>query len=236
MKFIISAASKGGVGKSIISINTAFALKKLGYKAALLDTDITMPAIVKYLNLEHEELETHKLVEPLMYKGIQVMSPGLVMDPDQPVIINSDKREKLVGQFIEKTHWNADYLIIDTPPGSTDELQHITKKLKDMLFGIIIVTTPSQVAISQVRRSIEMFKRLNAPIIGLIGNMTNFECVKCHSINDVYGNDGNTPIDSLASDFKLKIITKLPIYPKIDSEPLHFVDQLAKAFKDTGVF
>ncbi|MHB8153599.1 MAG: P-loop NTPase, partial [Bacillati bacterium] len=167
MKFIISAASKGGVGKSIVSINIAFALKKLGYRSALLDTDITMPAIVKYLKLEHEELKTHTMVEPIDFHGVEVLSPGLVMDPDQPVVINSEKREKLVGQFIDKTHWASEYLVIDTPPGSTDELQHITRKLKDSLYGVIIVTTPSTVAISQVRRSIEMFKRLDAPILGI---------------------------------------------------------------------
>jgi ATP-binding protein involved in chromosome partitioning len=236
MKFIISAASKGGVGKSIVSINLAFALKRLGYRTALLDTDITMPAIVKYLKLEHAELETRTMVEPLDYHGVQVLSPGLVMDPDQPVIINSEKREKLVGQFIEKTHWMADYLIIDTPPGSTDELQHITKKLKQSLHGVVVVTTPSAVAISQVRRSIEMFKRLDAPIIGLIGNMTNFECIKCHTINDVYGRDGENPVKKLTEDFRIPLLAELPIYPKIDDEPLHFADQLAKSFKANKVF
>src|SRR5208283_1833103 len=101
---------------------------------------------------------------------VQVLSAGLLMDKDQPVVIGTEKREALVGQFIDKTAWDAEYLIIDTPPGAVDELQHVIKHRKDDLCGIIVISTPSSVAITQVRRSIELFRRMRTPIIGIVGN------------------------------------------------------------------
>ena len=234
MKILITAASKGGVGKSLISINIAYALKKLGYKAGLLDSDISMPAVVKYLKLENEELQTHQLVEPVEHNGVQILSAGLMMDKDQPVLIDSDKREALVGQFIDKTAWNVDFLVIDTPPGATDELAYVTKQRKNDLKGIFVVSTPSSIAVSQVRRSIELFRRMHSPMLGIIGNMTGFECEKCHYMNDMFKNGAENPLEELAKNFKLKLLASIPMYAGVDDDPLHFVDYLIAGLHSVG--
>jgi ATP-binding protein involved in chromosome partitioning len=235
VKILYIASSKGGVGKSLVVINTAYAIQKLGFKAGLLDTDISMPAIVKYLKLQDSEVETHSLIEPIVKNGVQILSAGLMMDRDQPVVVDSDKRQRLVEQFIDKTNWHCDYLVIDTPPGATDELQHVLKKRREDLVGVIVVTTPSSTAINEVRRSIEMFRRIqDLRIIGLIVNMAGVECEECHHINDIFKNKPNA-VNELADDFHLSILAQLPIVPGIDDEPLHFVDEIAQGLKNAKI-
>jgi ATP-binding protein involved in chromosome partitioning len=231
LKIIVTAASKGGVGKSLISLTTAYALKGMGFKTGLLDTDISMPAIVKYLGLEGVEIQTHRLVEPIDHGGVQVLSAGLLMDKDQPVVIQTEKREALVGQFIDRTNWDVDYLVIDTPPGATDELQHILRTRKADLKGVIVVTTPSSVAITEVRRSLEMFRRMKVPVLGLIGNMTSYECESCHYVTGMFKNGVVNPIEIVAHDFNLKVLTELPVYSGIDTDPLHFVNNVMGGLK-----
>lgn len=235
MKFIYIASSKGGVGKSLITINVAYALHKMGYRTGLLDTDLAMPAIVKYLDIEGTQLETHKKLEPVLQNGVELLSAGLIMGRNQPVVINSAKREELVAQFIDKSNWNVDYLVIDTPPGATDELRHIIANRRNELKGIIVVTTPSQVAISQVRRSLELFSRMKVPILGIIGNMTGLECDSCHHINSVSKNGSADPIEQLAKDFNVKVLCSLPTYMSVDQDPLHFVDVVAGGLKNAGL-
>jgi ATP-binding protein involved in chromosome partitioning len=231
MKLIITTSFKGGVGKSLISINVAFGLMKLGYRVGLLDSDIAMPALTKYLNLEDTEIETHEMTEPFDFHGIQVLSAGMFMDKDQPVVIGAEKREALIAQFIDKTNWNVDYLVIDTPPGSEDELHHVVKTRKQDLKGVIVVTTPSSVAITQVRRSLELFKRMKVPVLGIIGNMTSFECSSCHKVTSIFADGQANPIENLADDFKVKVLATLPMYSGVDHDPLHFVEQISGGLK-----
>jgi ATP-binding protein involved in chromosome partitioning len=235
MKIIITAASKGGVGKSLVSINVAFALRKIGYKTGLLDSDIAMPAVVKYLNIENIELNASNLVEPVDMGGVQVLSSGLFMDRDQPVVIDAEKREALIAQWIDKTAWDVDYLVIDTPPGATDELAYVMKQRKNDLKGVVVVTTPSTVAITEVRRTIELLKRMKVPILGLIGNMTGFECEECHHMNSMFNNGVSNPIYALSKEFNLKQLVNLPMYPKVDTDPLHFIDPIIGGLKLVGL-
>jgi ATP-binding protein involved in chromosome partitioning len=235
VKILYIASSKGGVGKSLVVINTAYAIQKMGFKAGLLDTDIAMPAIVKYLGLQNSEVGTHSLIEPIVKDGVQILSAGLMMEKDQPVVVDSDKRQRLVEQFIDKTNWQCDYLVIDTPPGATDELQHVLKKRRDDLVGVIVVTTPSSTAINEVRRSIEMFRRIkDLRIIGVVANMSGLECENCHTINDMFKNKPSA-VKDMADEFGLDIIAELPIVPGIDDEPLHFVDELVKGLKHAKI-
>jgi ATP-binding protein involved in chromosome partitioning len=225
MKLILSAASKGGVGKTLVSINLAFALNKIGYKIGILDSDITMPALSKYLKIEDmEPNDSQDYVEPLNVHGVEIMSTGLLMDNAQPVLMDGQQRSALLQQYIDKCKWNVDYLIVDTPPGAIDEIQYLIRARHDQIYGAIVVTTPSEVAISQVRRSMALFKELRVKIIGLVGNMFSFECPHCSTITPFFDSkNGKDPIVDLAKEFNCPVIAKLPIYPKIDSEPLHFV-------------
>lgn len=236
MKLIPTVASKGGVGKSLISINTAYALKELGYNSGLLDLDLTMPAVVKYLGLEGRDPGTGRMLEPIEYNGIEILSAGLSMDPDQPVTIPAETRRKLVNQFISKTLWKADYLVIDTPPGSNEELMEIIDKYKQDILGFIVVTTPSSTAITEVRRSLELLKRRNLPVIGIIGNMVGFECLSCHTVNSIFNNGHANPIEQLAEDFNTSILTSLPMYPNTDTDPLHFIYSITEGLRTTELF
>jgi ATP-binding protein involved in chromosome partitioning len=230
MQLILSAASKGGVGKTLISLNLAYALKESGYKTGVLDSDITMPALTKYLKVEditpQDDLNG---VQPLNVNGVQIMSTGLLMDKSQPVLMDGEQRSYLVQQFIDKCHWDVDFLIIDTPPGAIDEIQYLIRQRHNDIHGVVVVTTPSDVAISQVRRSMALFKELNVRILGLVGNMCAFECPYCNSVSKFYDNYGVNPIYDLAREFKCGVIAELPIYPKIDEDPLHFVSVFKEA-------
>jgi len=222
-KIILTVATKGGVGKSLISINMAYSLLSLGRKTGLLDIDISMPALVKYLKIEGRDLETrNRWIEPLIIDGLEVMSPGLMMDKDQPVLIDGAYRTKIVQQCIDTVEWKCDYLIIDTPPGSNDEIQYILSERRDLVLGAVVVTTPSEIAISQIRRSIFYLKRTKIPILGIVSNMVGMECLNCHHFNNLF-NNGYNPVHALSKEFDLKVIAEIPVYSKIDEEPLHFV-------------
>jgi ATP-binding protein involved in chromosome partitioning len=236
MRNIVTVSSKGGVGKSIFSVTLAYAISKLGHRAALLDSDISMPAITKYLNMDNVEVETRKTIEPIQHDGIEVFSPGFIMDKDQPVVITASKREAIVRQMLDTTDWHAEYLVIDTPPGATDELKHLLRTHPETLMGVFVVTTPSEVAITQVRRSMELMRRLKIPILGVVCNMANIECEKCHHVANLFTNGKANPVDVMAADFKTKVVARFPLYPRIDEEPKHFVDYLAKELKNGRLF
>jgi ATP-binding protein involved in chromosome partitioning len=236
MKLIPTVASKGGVGKTLVSINVAYSLKALGYKVGLLDLDLTMPAMTKYLGLHGINPGTGKQLEPILVNGVYVLSAGLLMDRDQPVTVTAEMRRKIVTQFVGKTQWDVDYLVIDTPPGSNDELMELINNYRSSILGCIVVTTPSDTAINEVRRSLELIKREKLPLIGIIGNLVGFECVSCHNMNDLFTNGKTNPIELLANDFRTKILASLPLYPPTDSEPLHFVPIVSQALHDTKLF
>jgi ATP-binding protein involved in chromosome partitioning len=228
---ILVAASKGGVGKTLVTLNVAYALNNLGYKVGVMDCDITMPAISKYLKIEDKTPEdTNEGVNPINADGVKVMSTGLLMDNKQPVLMSGQQRAKLVQQFIDKCNWQSDYLIIDTPPGAIDEIQYLIRARYNDIYGAIVVTTPSEVAISQVRRSMALFRELKVKIIGVVGNMMAYECPHCRQISPFYMNGGNS-VEKLAKEFKAPLIAELPIYPRIDQDPLHFAPIFESIFR-----
>jgi ATP-binding protein involved in chromosome partitioning len=236
MKLIPTIASKGGVGKTLVSINVAYSLKELGYKVGLLDLDLTMPAVTKYLKLHGINPGTGKQLEPVDCNGVQVLSAGLLMDKDQPVTVTAEMRRNIVSQFVGKTQWNVDYLVIDTPPGSNDELMELINNYRSSILGCIVVTTPSDTAINEVRRSLELIRREKLPLIGIIGNFMGFECISCHTMNNLFTNGHANPVDSLAEDFRTTVLATLPLYSATDSEPLHFVPVMVLALDSTKLF
>lgn len=233
MQLILSAASKGGVGKTLVSLNLAYALKEAGYKTGVLDSDITMPALTKYLKVEDLPPEDDiNGVQPLNVNGVQIISTGLLMDKSQPVLMSGEQRSHILQQFIDKCHWDVDFLIVDTPPGAIDEIQYLIRSRHNEIHGVVVVTTPSDVAISQVRRSLALFKELNVRVLGIVGNMCAYECPHCHEVSSFSDDHGVNPIHELAKEFKCGIIAELPIYPKIDQDPLHFVSVFKEVLGD----
>ncbi|ABK42903.1 protein of unknown function DUF59 [Magnetococcus marinus MC-1] len=178
-RIILVASGKGGVGKSTVAVNLAVGLNLLGHKVGLMDADIYGPSVPTMLGCHDKpQVLPHEYLLPLQRHGIRFISTGSLVDPGKAL----DWRGPLVSgtllQFITKTCWGElDYLIIDMPPGTGDAQLTIASKLKT--HGVVLVTTPQEVAWGDVRRAIELFQKQQAPILGIVENMNHQVCTAC---------------------------------------------------------
>ena len=173
VKHVIAIASgKGGVGKSTVASNVACGLIKKGYKVGLLDLDIYGPSLPIILGInEQPEMTNNKTLVPLDVYGLKVMSFGFISGNDTPVIWRGPLVSRMTEQFFRDVEWgNLDYLILDLPPGTGDVQLTLTQKLR--MSGAIIVTTPQDIALSDVRKGADMFKKVKTPILGVVENMS----------------------------------------------------------------
>ena len=192
VKNIIAVASgKGGVGKSTVSLNLALALSKTGAKVGLLDADIYGPSIPLMLGMTNTpmEVEDNKL-QPPESNGIKVVSFGFFAEQEhQAAIYRGPVISGIVKQFLIDTDWSdLDYLIVDLPPGTGDIPLTLAQTIP--ITGILVVTTPQQVASSVAVKAIGMFDKLNVPMLGVVENMSYFECSKCNEKHHIFGNGG----------------------------------------------
>jgi ATP-binding protein involved in chromosome partitioning len=175
---IIVMSGKGGVGKSTVSANLAYALSEKGYVVGLLDSDLHGPSIPKILGIEDKKPESKKgEINPILVSPkLKVMSMGfLIKDKDSPVIWRGPMKMAAIKQFIGDFSWgNLDYLIVDLPPGTGDEPLSIAQLIPN-LDGAVVVTTPQDVALVSVRKSINFVKKMNMPVLGIIENMSGFK-------------------------------------------------------------
>ena len=212
---IIVLSGKGGVGKSTISTNLALTLSEKGYSVGLLDSDIHGPSIPKILGIEGKKVKVSKTgINPVFVSPkLKVMSIGfLLSDEDLPVIWRGPLKMSVIKQFLEDVNWgNLDYLIIDLPPGTGDEPLSITQFIPK-IDGAIIVTTPQDVALLSVRKSINFVKEMNIPVIGIIENMSGFKCPHCGKNIDIFKTGGGF---KASIDFNIPFLGKIPIDPEI---------------------
>ena len=196
VKNIVAVASgKGGVGKSTVALNLALALSKTGAKVGLLDADIYGPSIPLMLGMKGTEMdvemdqEKRKLVPP-EYEGIKVVSFGFFAEQEhQAAIYRGPIISGIVKQFLVDTLWtDLDYLIVDLPPGTGDIPLTLAQTIP--ITGILVVTTPQDVASSVAVKAIGMFDKLNVPLLGVVENMSYFECSKCSEIHYIFGKGG----------------------------------------------
>ena len=192
VKNIIAVASgKGGVGKSTVSLNLALALSKTGAKVGLLDADIYGPSIPLMLGMTKTpmQVEDNKL-QPPESNGIKVVSFGFFAEQEhQAAIYRGPVISGIVKQFLVDTNWSdLDYLIVDLPPGTGDIPLTLAQTIP--ITGILVVTTPQQVASSVAVKAIGMFDKLNVPMLGVVQNMSYFECSKCNEKHHIFGNGG----------------------------------------------
>ena len=192
VKNIIAVASgKGGVGKSTVALNLALALSKTGAKVGLLDADIYGPSIPLMLGMTKTpmQVEDNKL-QPPESNGINVVSFGFFAEQEhQAAIYRGPVISGIVKQFLIDTNWSdLDYLIVDLPPGTGDIPLTLAQTIP--ITGILVVTTPQQVASSVAVKAIGMFDKLNVPMLGVVENMSYFECSKCNEKHHIFGNGG----------------------------------------------
>ena len=206
-KIIAISSGKGGVGKSTIAVNLAIALKNLKYNVGILDADIYGPSLPKMIGiLEKPKSEDGVNLIPIKKFDLQCMSIGFMVSEETPMIWRGPMVASTIKTFVNKVLWdNVDFLIIDMPPGTGDALLTFSQEID--IDGAVIVTTPQDIAIIDVKRGIEMFKRTNVKMLGIIENMTSF--ISDDGIEHfIFGKDGGKKI---ASKFNIKLIGQIPL-------------------------
>jgi len=229
-KIIAVSSGKGGVGKSTVAVNLAITLKNLKYNVGILDADIYGPSVPKMMSISEKPKSDDGLnLIPIKKFDIQCMSIGFMVSEETPMIWRGPMVASTIKTFVNKVLWdNVDFLIIDMPPGTGDALLTFSQEID--IDGAVIVTTPQDIAIIDVKRGIEMFKRTNVKILGIIENMTSFTSDDGVE-HFIFGKDGGK---NIASKFNIELLGQIPIninLRKNSDEGLPFVDQ----FKDHKV-
>ena len=210
-KFTIAVSSaKGGVGKSTFATNLALALKKIGCKVGLLDADIYGPSIPKMLGIEEKPKSDGQKLDPVIKYYIQCMSIGFLTDQQTPMIWRGPMVTSAIRTFTQKVNWrDLDFIIIDMPPGTGDTQLTFSQEIK--MDGAIIVSTPQEVALLDVKRGIKMFDKLGVKILGLVDNMSYF----VGDDNKKYNIFGEGGVEKTAKEFDKNFLGKIPIDPEV---------------------
>jgi ATP-binding protein involved in chromosome partitioning len=191
VKNVIAVGSgKGGVGKSTVSVNLAVALAQAGAKVGLLDADITGPNIPMMLGVEGQpKASENNKITPLERHGVKCISIQFFVPEGQPIVWRGPLVGGAIQQFLRDVDWGElDYLVVDLPPGTSDAQLTLAQSVP--LGGAVLVTTPQEVALSDVGKALAMFKRLSVPILGLVENMTAFACPHCGELTEIFGRGG----------------------------------------------
>ncbi|MDO8461602.1 MAG: Mrp/NBP35 family ATP-binding protein [Deltaproteobacteria bacterium] len=189
VKNVIAVGSgKGGVGKSTVAVNLALALKSEGASVGILDADIYGPSLPMMFGVKEEEkpkIIGDSRIEPIERYGIKIMSMGFLLPSTEAIIWRGPMLGKMLQQFLEQVEWGAlDYLIIDLPPGTGDVQLSLAQLIP--LSGAVVVTTPQDVALADVKRAIKMFEVTKVPLLGLVENMSFFECPNCQTHHEIF--------------------------------------------------
>ncbi|KAK6526934.1 hypothetical protein TWF281_010130 [Arthrobotrys megalospora] len=211
-KVIAVSSAKGGVGKSTVAVNLALGLSSLGRRTGILDTDIFGPSIPKLLNLSGEpRLSEKNQLIPLSNYGIQSMSMGYLVDPENAVVWRGLMVMKALQQLLHEVEWSElDVLVLDLPPGTGDTQLTITQQVE--LDGAVIISTPQDIALIDAVKGIDMFSKVKVPILGMVQNMSVFTCPNCSHSTHIFGQDG---VNRECQKRGIELLGNIPLHPSI---------------------
>jgi Mrp family chromosome partitioning ATPase/predicted Fe-Mo cluster-binding NifX family protein len=215
---IMVLSGKGGVGKSTVAVNLATSLAMAGKQVGLLDVDIHGPSVPHMLNIADRPISGNEnTLQPVKVsygKGmLNVMSIGFLLgQKDEAVIWRGPRKYGVIRQFLKDVEWGLlDYLVVDSPPGTGDEPLAIAE-LVDKADGAMVITTPQQVAVQDVRRCVVFCRQLHIPVIGVVENMSGFTCQQCGSLNPIFGSDGGK---TMAEEMNVPFLGAIPLEPEL---------------------
>jgi len=209
---IAVGAGKGGVGKSTTAVNLAVALQRKGARVGLMDADVYGPNTPQMLGIEGgpEVSEAKHMIPPEAF-GIKVISMGMLVPADQPIIWRGPMLHGAVQQFMRDVEWGElDYLIVDLPPGTGDVSLSMAQSVP--VAGAVVVTTPQGVSVSDVRKAVAMFRQLNIPVLGVVENMSYFVCGHCQERTEIFGHGGGV---KMAEDMGIPMLGQIPIDTRV---------------------
>ena len=207
---VISVASgKGGVGKSTTAVNLALALAGEGARVGILDADIYGPSVPRMLGISGQRPRTldGKQLEPLQAHGVQAMSIGFLIHEEQPMVWRGPMVTQALDQLLFQTRWDdLDYLIVDMPPGTGDTQLTLTQRVP--MSGAVIVTTPQDIALLDARKGLEMFRKVEVPVLGVVENMSTWICPDCGHESHIFGTGGG---EHIARQYGVPLLGQLPL-------------------------
>jgi ATP-binding protein involved in chromosome partitioning len=211
-KIIAIGSGKGGVGKTTVAVNIAIALSKLGLRIGLMDADIYGPNIPLMMgSTETPQIGAGNLIIPNDTHGIKSISIGYISSDDRPMVMRGPMLHQIVRQFLQQVEWGElDYLIVDLPPGTGDVVLSLVQTVP--LTGAVVVSTPSDVALQDARKALEMFGQVNVPVLGIVENMSHFTCPHCHQQIDIFSKGGG---ERTAKQFNVPFLGSIELIPAI---------------------
>jgi ATP-binding protein involved in chromosome partitioning len=207
---IAVSSGKGGVGKSTVAVNLAAALRLTQATVGLIDSDVYGPDIPLMLGSKGRPGMFDNRIIPVEAHGLKMMSIGLLVNEREPLVWRGPMIHSFIQQMLKDVMWGPlDYLLFDMPPGTGDAQLSLSQVIP--LSGVVMVTTPQDVALLDVRKALGMFQRLNVPVLGIVENMSSFECPHCHTATKIFGDAGGQRI---ADEYGVPLLARLPLDPE----------------------
>uniref|UniRef100_E6Q009 Cobyrinic acid a,c-diamide synthase n=1 Tax=mine drainage metagenome TaxID=410659 RepID=E6Q009_9ZZZZ len=211
-KIIAVGSGKGGVGKTTIAVNLAIALARTGHKVGLIDADIYGPNVPLMMGSgQQPRVDANNQIDPNMTHGVKTISIGYISPGDKPLVMRGPMLHQIIRQFLQQVNWGElDYLVVDLPPGTGDVVISLVQTVP--ITGAVVVSTPSDVALQDARKALEMFAQVNVEILGIVENMSHFTCPHCSQIIDIFSRGG---AERTASQFKVPFLGSVELVPAI---------------------